>query len=108
MGNKLQEIELRISNISVAWKGTIGKQLLEMLGNLSDNCSLPDASCLPGRGFSQKDEVRAGMHFDIGRDAVASGSATRSEVPHFRTLTEIAEAANPENKIRLLRRTKDS
>ena len=48
------------------------------------------------------------MHFDIGRDAVALGNATRSEVPHFRTLTEIAEAANPENKIRLLRRTKDS
>jgi len=48
------------------------------------------------------------MHFNIGRGAVVLGSATRNEVPHFRNLPEIAEAADPENKIRLLRRTKDS
>jgi len=47
-----RKFEFRGNNISVASKGTIGKQILEMLENLSDICSWTDASCLTGRGFS--------------------------------------------------------
>jgi len=73
-----------------------------------DSCSLPTACCLIGRGYFGKGEVWAGIHLKSERDAVALGHVVMSEVPQLCNLRGIAEAADPEIKIRLLRRSRDS